>query len=68
MNCTPILGHSSYLLGDDTLEIDTINLSLLMSYIYGAYSKARNLKTYIYGRDVLLGIFLLEPCISLIYA
>jgi hypothetical protein len=23
---------------------------------------------YIYGRDFLLGIFLLEPCISLLYA
>jgi hypothetical protein len=30
------------------------------SYIYGAPSKARNL-TYIYGRDFLLGILLLEP-------
>jgi hypothetical protein len=38
-----------------------------MSYIYGAPSKARNL-TYIYVRDFLLGILLLEPCISLIYA
>jgi hypothetical protein len=36
-------------------------------YIYGAPSNARNL-TYIYGRDFLLGILLLEPCISLIYA
>jgi hypothetical protein len=35
-----------------------------MSYIYGAPSKARNLTSYIY----LLGILLLEPCISLIYA
>jgi hypothetical protein len=40
-----------------------ITLSLLMSYIYGATSKARNLKSYIYGRDFLLGILLLEPCI-----
>jgi hypothetical protein len=45
-----------------------IILSLLMSYIYGAPGKARNLTSYIYGRDVLLGILLLEPCISLIYA
>jgi hypothetical protein len=46
--------------------------SLLMSYIRGAPSKARNLTLYIciyiYGRDLLLGILLLEPCISLIYA
>jgi hypothetical protein len=27
-----------------------INLSLLMSYIYGAPSKARNLTSYIFGR------------------
>jgi hypothetical protein len=38
-----------------------------MSYIYGAPSKARNLASYIYGRNFLLGILLLEPCISLIY-
>jgi hypothetical protein len=52
-----------------------LTLSLLMSYIYiytyiyiyGAPSKARNL-TYICGRDFLLGILLLEPCTSLIYA
>jgi hypothetical protein len=44
-----------------------LNLSLLMSYISGAPSKARNL-TYIYGRDFLLGILLLEPRISFIYA
>jgi hypothetical protein len=45
-----------------------LTLSLLMSYIYGAPSIARNLTSYIYGRDFLLGILLLEPCISLIYA
>jgi hypothetical protein len=28
-----------------------LTLSLLMSYIYGAPSKARNLTSYIYGRD-----------------
>jgi hypothetical protein len=39
-----------------------------MSYKYGAPSKARNLTSYIYGRDFLLGILVLEPCISLIYA
>jgi hypothetical protein len=44
-----------------------------MSYIYGAPSKAINLTSciiyiYIYGRDFLLGILFLEPCISLIYA
>jgi hypothetical protein len=39
-----------------------------MSYIYGAPSKARNLTSYIYGRDFLLGILLLELWISLIYA
>jgi hypothetical protein len=53
-------------------SVDTVQapltLSLLMSYIYGAPSKARNLMSYIYGRDFLLGILLLEPCISLIYA
>jgi hypothetical protein len=37
-------------------------------YIYAAPNKARNLMTYIHGRDFLLGIVLLEPCISLIYA
>jgi hypothetical protein len=44
-----------------------LTLSLLMSYIYGAPCRARNL-TYIYGRDFLMGILLLEPCIWLIYA
>jgi hypothetical protein len=39
-----------------------------MSYIYGALSKARKLMSYIFGRDFLLGILLLELCISLIYA
>jgi hypothetical protein len=50
--------------------VKTLTLSLLMSYIYiyGAPSKARNLTSYIYGREFLLGILLLEPCISLIYA
>jgi hypothetical protein len=44
-------------------------LSLLMPYIYiGAHSKAINLTSYIYGRDILLGILLLEAYISLIYA
>jgi hypothetical protein len=33
-----------------TQQIYILTLSLLMSYIYGAPSKARNL-TYIYGRD-----------------
>jgi hypothetical protein len=32
-----------------------LTLSLLMSYIYGAPSKARNLMSYIYGRDLLPG-------------
>jgi hypothetical protein len=48
-----------------------LTLSLLMSYIYGAPCKAINLMylyIYIYGQDFLLGILLLEPCISLIYA
>jgi hypothetical protein len=46
-----------------------LTLSLLMSYICGAPSKARNLTyIYIYWRNFLLGILLLEPCISLIYA
>jgi hypothetical protein len=59
-------------------EIDQtviLTLSLLMSYVYiyiylylyGAPSKARNLMWYIYGQDVLLGISLLEPYISLRY-
>jgi hypothetical protein len=39
-----------------------------MSYIDGAASKPRNLTSYIYGWDILLGILLLEQCISLIYA
>jgi hypothetical protein len=47
---------------------NVLTLSLLMSYIYGAPSKARNLTSYIYGRDFLLKILLLEPRISLIYA
>jgi hypothetical protein len=46
----------------------SLTLSLLMSYIYGASSKARNLMSYIYGPDFLLGSLLLEPRISLIYA
>jgi hypothetical protein len=49
----------------------SLTLSLLMSYIYiniwSSY-KARNLTSYIYGWDLLLGILPLEPCISLIYA
>jgi hypothetical protein len=47
-----------------------LTLSLLMSYIrvYGAPSKVRNLTSYIYGRDFLLGILLLDPFISLTYA
>jgi hypothetical protein len=45
-----------------------LTLSLLMSYIYGAPSKARNLTLCIYGRDFLLRILLLEPCILLICA
>jgi hypothetical protein len=45
-----------------------LTLSLLMSYIHGAPSKARNLTSCVYGRDILLEILLLEPCISLIYA
>jgi hypothetical protein len=44
-----------------------LTLSLLMSYIHGAPSKARYLTSYKYGRDFLLGILLLEPCISLIH-
>jgi hypothetical protein len=39
-----------------------------MLYEYGAPSKARNLTLYIYEHDFLLGILLLEPCISLKYA
>jgi hypothetical protein len=35
-----------------------LTLSLLMSYIYGASGKVRNL-TYMYGRDFLLGILLI---------
>jgi hypothetical protein len=42
--------------------------SQLMSYIDGDPSKARNLTSYMYVRDFLLRILLLEPCISLIYA
>jgi hypothetical protein len=44
-----------------------LTLSLLMSHINAAPSTARNL-TYICGWDFLLGILLLEQCISLIYA
>jgi hypothetical protein len=53
--------------GKAELKLNSLTLSLLMSYIYGAPSKARNL-TYIHGQDFLLEILLLEPCISLIYA
>jgi hypothetical protein len=52
-----------------------LTLSLLMSHIYGAPSKATNLTScacvyiYIYMDEIfLLRILLLEPCISLIYA
>jgi hypothetical protein len=45
-----------------------LTLSLLMSYIYGAPSKVRNLTSYIYMDDFLLGILFLEPCVYLIYA
>jgi hypothetical protein len=51
----------------DHLNFRFLTLSLLMSYIYGAPSKARNLM-YIYGRDFSLRILLLELCFSLIYA
>jgi hypothetical protein len=53
-----------------------LTLSLLMSYIYGAPSKANKFNVvcvcvyvyiYIWTR-FLLGILLLEPCISLMYA
>jgi hypothetical protein len=47
----------------------TVAVTLLIGImVYGGPSKARNLTSYIYGRDFLLGILLLEPCISLIYA
>jgi hypothetical protein len=49
-------------------EFCYLTLNLLMSYIYVASSKARNLTSCIYGRDFLLGILLPEPCTSLIYA
>jgi hypothetical protein len=61
-NWLPISSEESYWL------CTCLTLRLLMSYIYGAPSKARNLKSYIYGRDFLLRILLLEQCISLIYA
>jgi hypothetical protein len=62
MNCIWFLGHTS------RIPVNHLTLSLLMSCIYGTPSKARNLTSYIYGRDFLLVILLLEPCISLIYA
>jgi hypothetical protein len=37
-----------------------LTLSLLMSYIYGAPSKAKNLTSYIYGRDFYWGFFFLN--------
>jgi hypothetical protein len=46
------------------LSYTTVHQQLKQSCTPG---KARNV-TYIYGRDFLLGILLLEPCISLIYA
>jgi hypothetical protein len=33
----------------------------LRVFLYGAPSKARNLTSYIYGREFLLGIFFLNP-------
>jgi hypothetical protein len=51
-----------------TFYINPLTLSLLMTYIHGAPTKATNLMSYIYGRDFLLGILLLEPGTSLIYA
>jgi hypothetical protein len=48
------------------VSIDSYSTNVI--YIYGAPSKARNLTSYTYGRDFLLGILLLETCISLIYA
>jgi hypothetical protein len=39
-------------------ELVQLTFSLL-SYINGAHSKARNLTSYIYGQDFLLGILLL---------
>jgi hypothetical protein len=46
-------------------NISNLTLSLLMSYIYVAPNKARNLTSCIYGQ-VLMGILLLEPYILLI--
>jgi hypothetical protein len=43
---------------EEHLRKDALTLNLLMSYIY----------IHIYGRDFVLGILLLEPYISLIYA
>jgi hypothetical protein len=40
--------------------ITILTLNVLMSYIYGAPNKARNLTSYIYGRDFLLGFCFLN--------
>jgi hypothetical protein len=64
-------GHTHRMSALYEQSVGHLTLSLLMCiyiYIYGAPSKARNLMSYIYGRDLLLGILLLEPCISLKYA
>jgi hypothetical protein len=42
----------------------TLTLGLLMSYIYGAPNKTRNLTLYIYERYFLLGILLFEDDFS----
>jgi hypothetical protein len=55
-------------LRDSHTIINLLTLTLLIPYIYGAPSKARNLTSCIHRRDFLLGILLLEPWISLIYA
>jgi hypothetical protein len=41
-----------------------LTLSLLMSYIYGAPSKARNLTSYIYERDFYWGFCFLNRAFS----
>jgi hypothetical protein len=60
--------RNHFLKANIVLSNECLTLSLLMWYIYGAPSKARNLTSCIHGRDFLLGILLLEPCISLMYA
>ena len=63
----PLSAVSVFVVAQSSSEIPE---GLMNNPVYGAPSRARNLTSYlyIYGWNFLLGILLLEPCISLIYA